>query len=246
MSVLARPEVQRLVGTPLVGGLLTGRLVAGPRAEDALRIAAGLAEEGCAAAFEHRPAPGADAAAELTALVDRVAAAGPPGDWELTLPVQRLADARGPAADAAAAGLGVALAGPAGWVDALLAGLPGARAVVEAGEPDAEARCRVLAGERVRLRPGRGAAARLAFVRCVDVLLAGSGSPAVATGDPRLIAITGERAAWHGRASDSWELVMPWGIRTSDRRRLVAAGNAVRVAVPSGPGALAVVAGGLR
>lgn len=245
MSVLARPEVQRLVGSPL-GGLLTGRLVAGPRAGDGLRVAADLAGEGCAAALEHRPAPGADADAELAALVASVAAAEAPGDCELTLPVQRLADARAVAAGAAAAGLGVALEGPAGWVDALLGGLPGARAVVDAGEPDAEARCRALAGRRVRLRPGRGTVGRLAFVRCVDVLLAGAGSPAVATSDPRLIAITGERAAWHGRASDSWELVMPWGIRTSDRRRLVAAGTAVRVAVPTGPGALAAVAGGLR
>ena len=69
--------------------------------------------------------------------------------------------------------------------------------------------------------------------------MAGGGHHAVATGDPRLIAITGERAAWNGRSPDSWEYVMSYGIRTAQRQRLVAAGCTVRVAVPSGPGAAA-------
>ncbi len=246
VSVLARPDVQRLVESPLLGGLLTGRLVAGPSAEDGLRVAADLAAAGSPVALEHRPAAGADPTAELAGIVSRLRAPGLPGDYELTLPVSRLADAGGWTAEAVAAGLGVALEGPASRVDALLAGLPTARAVVDTGEPDAETRCRALAGGRVRLRPGRGTAARLAFARCVDVLMAGAGSPAFATSDQRLIAITGERAAWHGRTSDSWEHVMPWGIRTSERRRLVAAGMTVRVTVRSGPGAVAALAGGFR
>jgi proline dehydrogenase len=73
--------------------------------------------------------------------------------------------------------------------------------------------------------------------------MAGAGEPAVATSDPRLIAITGERAAWHGRSSESWEHVMPWGIRTAEQQRLAAAGSTVRVAVPSGRGAVVALAG---
>jgi proline dehydrogenase len=115
--------------------------------------------------------------------------------------------------------------------------------VVPAGDPDAESRCRELAGGRVRLVAGRGAAADLAFVRCLNVLMAGSGRPALAAGDPRLIAIAGERAAWNGRSPDSWEHVMPYGIRTDEQHRLTAAGHAVRVAVPFGPGAVSL--GGL-
>ncbi|MGY1619374.1 hypothetical protein ACI797_21755 [Geodermatophilus sp. SYSU D00691] len=35
---------------------------------------------------------------------------------------------------------------------------------------------------------------------------------------------------------------MPWGVRTDEQRRLVAAGNRVRVDVPSGAGALTLLA----
>jgi proline dehydrogenase len=243
VSVPPRPDLQRLADAPVLGRLLAGRLVAGPRVEDGLRVAAGLVAAGSAVALEHRPGTGDDAAVELSALAAGVRAAGPPGNVELTLPVDLVADARELAGLAAAAGLGVALEGPADRVDALLPDLPEVRVVVPAGETGAEARCRALAGARVRLRAGRRRAARLAFVRCLDVLMTGDGEPAVATSDPRLIAITGERAAWHGRPSDSWEHVMPWGIRTAEQQRLAAAGSRVRIAVPSGRGAVAALAG---
>lgn len=230
----------------MLGRLLAGRLVAGPRAADGLRVAAELVAAGNPVALEHRPAAGNDAVADLTALLAAVPSAGPLTDCELTLSVDRLADPRTAAADVAAAGLSVALKGRARHVDALLDDLPAARVVVATGDRDAADRCRALAGRRVRLRAGRGAAARLSFVRCLDVLLAGDGEPAIATADLRLIAITGERAAWHGRASDSWEHVMPWGIRTAVQQRLTASGSRVRIAVPSGCGAVAALPGGLR
>jgi proline dehydrogenase len=88
----------------------------------------------------------------------------------------------------------------------------------------------------VRLTAGRGARADLAFVRCLNVLMAGGGHPAVATADPRLVAIAGERAAWNDRTPESWEHVMPYGVRVHDRRRLLAAGYRVRVVVASGRG----------
>jgi proline dehydrogenase len=93
----------------------------------------------------------------------------------------------------------------------------------------------------VRLAEGRGAAADLAFVRCLNVLMAGDGHPEIAASDRRLIAIAGERSAWNGRSPDTWEYVMPFRVLTDEQHRLVAGGYTVRVAVPSGAGAAALV-----
>ena len=77
--------------------------------------------------------------------------------------------------------------------------------------------------------------------------MAGGGQPALATTDPRLVAIAGERAAWNDRTPDSWEHVMPYGVRLHDQRRLLAAGYRVRVAVRTGRGgARRVTADGRR
>jgi proline dehydrogenase len=194
-----------------------------------VRLAAELVDGGFLVALEH--APGDDAAAELTELCGRAADAGLGAHVEVTVPVDRLGE------DAAVAladvGPALALAGSPAAVAALGARLPSARIVVPAAEPGAESWCRELAGGRVRLTAGRGARADLAFVRCLNVLMAGGGHPAVATADPRLIAITGERAAWNDRRPDSWEHVMPYRVRRHDRRRLLAAGYRVRVAVGS-------------
>jgi proline dehydrogenase len=212
--------------------------------EDAARVAAEVVGSGRLVALEHRsigPDDDESALASLTALVH---AAGLAGACELTVPVDRVgaAAARRLAAGAADAGLAVALAGPAGAVDPLLAALPAAGVVVPAREPDAEQRCRAAAARRVRLGEGRGATAALAFVRCLNVLMSGPGTPEVATTDPRLVAIAGERAAWNERTPESWEHVMPYGVRSDEQQRLVAAGHRVRVTVPAGglpPGVLA-------
>jgi proline dehydrogenase len=171
--------VRRSVSRTLTA-LLSGRLVAGPRIEDAVRVAGEL----------------------------------------------------GLVSTAASAGLAVAVA----------VEVPGTTLVVPAGEPGAEDRCREHASGRVRLTEGRGAAADLAFVRCLNVLMAGDGHPEIAAADRRLIAIAGERAAWNGRTPDSWEHVMPFHVLTDEQHRLVAGGWTVRVAVPSGEGAAALVA----
>jgi proline dehydrogenase len=232
-----------LVPRRVLDRALAGRWVAGPGTGDAVRVAADVVSTGAAVALEHAPAHAQDAAA-LGELVDRVQAAGLAPACELTLPVDLLgaARARSLAGAAAGAGLAVALAGPWPSVRESAEGLPDTRVVVLAGSPGAEAACRARADGRVRLTAGRGAAAGLAFVRCLNVLMAGSGRPAVAAWDPRLISITGERAAWNDRSPDSWEYVMPLGIRTELRRRLVAGGAAVRVTVPSGPAAAAALA----
>jgi hypothetical protein len=195
-------------------GLLYRRAVAG---RDPVELAQEVVDAGCLVALE-----GGDAA-----LVERFGDAGLAAATELTVRIDALA------ALAVEVGLSVALTGPAAAVDRV--DLPDARVVVPAGEPGAEDRCRALAGRRVRLVAARGRAAELAFVRCLNVLMAGEGHAGIAVSDPRLIAIAGERAAWNGRGSDSWELVMPYGELVPERRRLVAAGSVVRVDVGGRP-----------
>ena len=192
-----------------------------PGTGDALRLAAELVDDGFSVALE--PGPSAEPADLCARLVD--AGLGP--HCELTVPVDRLGDA----AAAAALGVSIALSGPRETVTLAAGQLPGARIVVPAAEPGAESWCREFADRRVRLTAGRGARADLAFVRCLNVLMAGGGHPAVATADPTLVAITGERAAWNQRPPDSWEHVMPYRVRVHDRRRLLAAGYRVRVVV---------------
>jgi proline dehydrogenase len=222
--------VRRSVSSTLTA-LLSGRLVAGPRIEDAVRVAGELVSDGRRVALEHAPASTDDAAAEFTALIARIHAAGLAAACELTLPAEQ----RELVAVATGAGLQVVLAGRVDTPP------PGAGVVVPAGSADAEARCRALGSGRVRLTEGRGSAADLAFVRCLNVLMAADGRPEIAASDRRLIAIAGERAAWNGRTPDSWEHVMPYGVLTDEQHRLVAGGYVVRVAVPSGGGAAAVL-----
>jgi proline dehydrogenase len=130
---------------------------------------------------------------------------------------------------------------------ALRADFPATGAVLQAYLRRTEGDCRDLAvaGSRVRLCKGaydepEAVAYREAhevdrsYVRCLNVLLAGPGFPMIATHDPRLIAIADERARWYGRARGSYEYQMLYGIRPDEQRRLVAAGETVRVYVPYG------------
>jgi proline dehydrogenase len=193
-----------------------------PSTDDPVRVARELVADGCAVAVEQLP--GDDVAARLVA-------AGLAPHCELTLDVDRLGASR--ARDlAAAAGISVAVSGSPATVDDLADGLPDVRVVVRADEPLAEARCRAFADRRVRLVAGRRSS-DLAFVRCLNVLMAGHGHAGIAASGPRLIAIAGERAAWNGRTPDSWEHVLPYRVRTEEQQRLVAGGYAVRVVLPA-------------
>ncbi|NEK87144.1 hypothetical protein GCU60_15490 [Blastococcus saxobsidens] len=212
-------------------GLRPRRLLAriarpGPAPEDAVRAAGDLVAGGCAVGLEVR---GSDPAGVLAELAGRLDAAGLAASCEVTVRADRFVDP-GPLHSAPA--LALALDGPPTDVDRIAAALPAARVVVHAAGPEAVQRCRAFAGRRVRLVAGRGVATGLSFVRCLNVLMAGAGEPAVATTDPRLIAVTGERAAWNGRPPQSWEHVMPWGHPTEEQHRLLAAGHTVRVLVP--------------
>jgi proline dehydrogenase len=124
---------------------------------------------------------------------------------------------------------------------------PATAAVLQAYLRRTEGDCRDLAvaGSRVRLCKGAydepaGVAFRerdevdRSYVRCLNVLFAGSGYPMLATHDPRLIAIATDRAEHYGKAPGQFEFQMLYGIRPQEQLRLVAAGQTVRVYVPYG------------
>ncbi len=129
----------------------------------------------------------------------------------------------------------------------LRADFPETGAVLQAYLHRTEADCRDLAhaGSRVRLCKGaykepesvafQGKAdVDKAYVRALKVLMAGDGYPMVATHDPRLVAITEDLARRLGRANDSFEFQMLYGIRPHEQERLAAQGQKMRVYVPYG------------
>lgn len=73
-----------------------------------------------------------------------------------------------------------------------------------------------------------------AYVRCLKILMAGSGYPMVATHDPRLVEIALALAERGQRAKDSFEMQMLYGIRPAEQARLAWLGHTVRVYVPYG------------
>ncbi len=72
------------------------------------------------------------------------------------------------------------------------------------------------------------------YLRCLQVLMAGSGYPMVASHDPVIIAAAGELARETSRGPGDFEYQMLYGIRDAEQRRLAEAGDAVRVYVPFG------------
>jgi proline dehydrogenase len=119
--------------------------------------------------------------------------------------------------------------------------------VVQACLRRSEADCRALAGHGVRVRLCKGAYSEpeslaftarhevdLSYARCLRVLMNGPGYPMIATHDPRLIEITGSLALLTGRAADSFEYQMLYGIRPAEQRRLANTGARMRVYVPYG------------
>jgi proline dehydrogenase len=124
---------------------------------------------------------------------------------------------------------------------------PETGAVLQAYLHRTEADCRALAYEGSRVRLCKGAyhePEEVAFqadldvdrsyVRCLKVLLAGQGYPMIATHDPRLVEIASSLASRYGREQGSYEFQMLYGIRPDEQRRLVKAGERVRVYIPYG------------
>jgi proline dehydrogenase len=101
------------------------------------------------------------------------------------------------------------------------------------------------AGARIRLCKGaydepasvayrdRGAVTD-SYLRCLRVLMAGSGYPMVATHDPVIISAVSDMAGESYRGAGDFEYQMLYGIRDGEQRRLADAGNQVRVYVPFG------------
>jgi proline dehydrogenase len=100
-------------------------------------------------------------------------------------------------------------------------------------------------GARVRLCKGAydepvsvacrdAAAVTDSYLRCLAVLMAGSGYPMVASHDPVVIdAVPGLASEFHRGVAD-FEYQMLYGIRDGEQLRLASAGNRVRVYVPFG------------
>jgi len=129
----------------------------------------------------------------------------------------------------------------------LRADFPETGAVLQAYLHRTEADCRDLAhaGSRVRLCKGAYKEPESvafqgkpdvdkAYVRALKVLMGGEGYPMVATHDPRLVAITEDLARRLGRAPDSYEFQMLYGIRPNEQQRLASQGYQMRVYVPYG------------
>lgn len=124
---------------------------------------------------------------------------------------------------------------------------PGVGVVVQAYLREAAERCRRLEGARVRLckgayeapealRFGNAREVDRSFVRCLRILMNGSGHPVVATDDRRLIEITSALAVLSGREPSAYEHQLPRRVRPAERHRLTSLGLRVRVEVPYGPG----------
>ena len=72
------------------------------------------------------------------------------------------------------------------------------------------------------------------YLRCLRVLMAGSGYPMVASHDPAIIGAVPAIACRSGRGGEDFEYQMLYGIRAGEQLRLAEAGNRVRVYVPFG------------
>ncbi|MGI5284795.1 proline dehydrogenase family protein [Nonomuraea polychroma] len=120
---------------------------------------------------------------------------------------------------------------------------PDVGVVVQAYLPDSLERCEKLGGARVRLCKGaytapgaytKDADIDRSFVRCLKVLMAGTGYPMVATHDPRLVRIASTLAVLSGRDATGFEYQMLYGVRPDEQARLAGLGAQMRVYVPYG------------
>ncbi|MFG1705510.1 proline dehydrogenase family protein [Nonomuraea sp. M3C6] len=120
---------------------------------------------------------------------------------------------------------------------------PDVGVVVQAYLPDSLERCEKLDGARVRLCKGAYTAPGAytsrtdidrSFVRCLRVLMEGTGYPMVATHDPRLVRIASTLAVLDGRDVTNFEYQMLYGVRPAEQARLAGLGSRMRVYVPYG------------
>jgi proline dehydrogenase len=124
---------------------------------------------------------------------------------------------------------------------------PSTGAVLQAYLHRTEGDCRDLATEGSRVRLCKGAYREpetvayvdaeevdRSYVRCLRILMAGTGYPMVASHDPRLVEIAGALAVRNERQKGSYEYQMLYGVRPDEQVRLAEQGEKVRVYVPYG------------
>ncbi|WP_284745299.1 proline dehydrogenase family protein [Amycolatopsis sp. RTGN1] len=124
---------------------------------------------------------------------------------------------------------------------------PWVGAVLQAYLRRTEQDCRELSGPGSRVRLCKGAYAEpesvafqeksevdKSYVRCLRVLMAGSGYPMVASHDPRMIEIAAALVIENERRDDDHEFQMLYGIRPEEQGRIAAGGSRMRVYVPYG------------
>lgn len=129
----------------------------------------------------------------------------------------------------------------------LRADFPWLGTVLQAYLKRTEGDCREFAASGARIRLCKGAydePASVAFrdrddvdasyMRCLRVLMAGSGYPMVASHDPAIIEAVPALVRENNRDTDSFEYQMLYGIRDGEQRRLADEGSHVRVYVPFG------------
>ncbi len=129
----------------------------------------------------------------------------------------------------------------------LRADFPWLGTVLQAYLKRTEGDCEEFAASGARIRLCKGAydePASVAFrdrddvddsyMRCLRVLMAGSGYPMVASHDPAIIEAVPALVRENNRGVDSFEYQMLFGIRDPEQRRLADGGDHVRVYVPFG------------
>ena len=129
----------------------------------------------------------------------------------------------------------------------LRADFPWLGTVLQAYLKRTEADCREFAESGARIRLCKGAYDEPAtvayrerpevtdsYLRCLRILMAGSGYPMVASHDPEIIAEVPVLTHEFGRGVDDFEYQMLYGIRDAEQRRFADEGNHVRVYVPFG------------
>ncbi|WP_018353251.1 proline dehydrogenase family protein [Longispora albida] len=134
-----------------------------------------------------------------------------------------------------------------GTVTELRRDFPWVGAVLQSMLLRTEADCRDLATAGSRIRLVKGAYLEpesvafqdkkdvdLAYVRCLRTLMHSEAYPMPATHDLRMIEIGQQLAADAGRAKDSYEFQMLYGIRPAEQRQLSREGHTVRVYLPYG------------
>ncbi|MDO3647957.1 proline dehydrogenase family protein [Nocardia mangyaensis] len=107
--------------------------------------------------------------------------------------------------------------------------------------------CRAMAGPGSRIRLCKGAydepesvafrdraEVDASYLRCLAVLVAGTGYPMIASHDPAVLGAAEVAVQSAQRKTEEYEYQMLFGIRSDEQQRLADAGNHVRVYVPYG------------